>query len=84
MDDIINLTGINWQPEPDICGEVGGYLTNGGRLLELVVTPLGMGGVEVDVVDANIVVFREWRPTMTSAKAAAIVEASRIDKEEAA
>lgn len=78
MKGIANIMGIDWEPEVDIYSEVGSYQARDGRLLDLVVTPLAAGGVEVDVIDGDTLAVREWRPTLASAKAAAIAAARRI------
>lgn len=77
MSKIVDIAAVGWQAEADIYGEAGEYMA-GDRVLDLTVTPLSAGGVEADVIDGDAVVWREWRPTIASAKAAAMAAARRV------
>jgi len=82
MGGVVNLAAIDWRPEADIYGETGEYVA-GDRGLDLAVTPLAAGGVLADVIDGAAVVWREWHPTISSAKAAAMAAARQIVEAEA-
>lgn len=83
MGEIIDLAAVDWQREADIYGEAGEYMAS-DRVLDLAVTPLAAGGARADVIDGDTVVWREWRPTVSGAKAAAMAAARQIVKAEAA
>lgn len=59
---------MSWEREDEIYGEAAAYVT-ADQVYDLTVTSMAAGGVEADVVTDHVI-WREWFPTVESAKRA--------------
>lgn len=65
-----------WEYESEIFSETA-LFTSDEIELHLVVTPLEDGGVEADLLKGPDIIWREWMPTVASAKRAVEMRARK-------